>query len=36
MAGVLKVEVVESAEQLKEMLEKQRDATGRSKIQLLW
>ena len=36
MAGVLKVEVVESAQQLKEMLEKQRDATGRSKIQLLW
>ena len=36
MAGVVKIEVAESADQLKEMLEKQGNATRRSKIQLLW
>jgi hypothetical protein len=36
MAGVLKIEITESAERLKEMLVLQRDATGRSKFQVLW
>ena len=33
---MLKIEVAESVDQLKEMLEKQRDDTQRSKVQVLW
>jgi hypothetical protein len=33
---VLKIEVAESVDQLKEMLEKQRYDTQRSKVQVLW
>lgn len=36
MAGVLKIAIGESAETLKALLDEQRDAVSRSKVQVLW
>lgn len=36
MSGVLKITIEESAETLKTLLDKQRDAVSRSKVQVLW
>ncbi|MEM9004116.1 MAG: helix-turn-helix domain-containing protein [Cyanobacteria bacterium P01_F01_bin.86] len=36
MAGVLKIEIAESADTLKQVLQQQQEATQRSKVQVLW
>ena len=36
MAGILKIEIAESVESLKQVLQQQQDATQRSKVQVLW
>lgn len=36
MAGILKIEIPESEDDLKNVLQQQQDATQRSKVQVLW